>query len=365
MRQSHQLLVARLHRLGHAVEAARQLADFIATRGRGARLVIARGQLVRARLQPGQPPDDQPVQQQPEAKKQHGVAGQIFDQALAPDGVHALLDLGLGHAQADDAAQIADPIVECRVVLLGEARGRFGAGAMTFQARRLDADRRGVVQVADAVVLDDVAHSLRRGGIGAVPVAGLHFKAAVVLDDVAHSLRRGGIGAEPIDGLHFKAVGHVARVARTIRHIVEADAAVAPVGKLPRDARDRVGGQESQGRVGDRQAALDELILIDAACRHYQGVNVAGLVFAFPPGFLGNFVSGSGNVHRQHQSHQQAEYEPDFFGEPHAASVSDGGGRAMTARKCGSIGLIRRYGAYTAIKRVNLAFSTCFNCFSI
>ncbi len=337
MRQSHQLLVARLHRLGHAVEAARQLADFIATRGRGARLVIARSQLVRARLQPGQPPDDQPVQQQPEAKKQHGVAGQIFDQALAPDGVHALLDLGLGHAQADDAAQIADPIVECRVVLLGEARGRFGAGAMTFQARRLDADRRGVVQVADAVVLDDVAHSLRRGGIG----------------------------AEPIDGLHFKAVGHVARVARTIRHIVEADAAVAPVGKLPRDARDRVGGQESQGRVGDRQAALDELILIDAACRHYQGVNVAGLVFAFPPGFLGNFVSGSGNVHRQHQSHQQAEYEPDFFGEPHAASVSDGGGRAMTARKCGSIGLIRRYGAYTAIKRVNLAFSTCFNCFSI
>jgi hypothetical protein len=63
--------------------------------------------------------------------------------------------------------------------------------------------------------------------------------------------------------------------------------------------------------------------------------------------------------------HQQAEYEPDLFGEPHAASVSDGGGRAMTARKCGSIGLIRRYGAYTAIKRVNLAFSTCFNCFSI
>jgi hypothetical protein len=99
MRQSHQLLVACLHSLGHAVEAGGQLADFIATRGRGARLVIARGQLVRARLQPGQPPDDQPVQQQPEAKKQHGVAGQTFDQALAPDGVHAPRS-GPGHAQA-------------------------------------------------------------------------------------------------------------------------------------------------------------------------------------------------------------------------------------------------------------------------
>ncbi len=298
MRQPDQLLVAGLHRFGHAVEAVRQLADFVVTGRRDAYLVVARGQFVRARLQPCHPPDDQYVQQQAKPQEEHGIADQTFDQAIAPGRVHMLLELGLRNAYADDAPQIADPVVERRVVFFGDPRGGVGARAVALQARRLDADRRGVMEEGDAVVFDDIAHSLRRSRIG----------------------------AKPADRVHLEAIRHVVRVARTIRDILEADAAVAPVGKLARDLRERVGGQQSSGGFVDRQAASDELVLINATHRHHKSMDVASVVLALQPRGLGKFVPGRGDIHRQHHAHQQAERQPDFLGELHAASVSEDGG---------------------------------------